>query len=94
MRLDHLLSMETGTECHDSVIRVKTRSVHRRLGTDLLLFNCQASIKKKLEEHPNGGVAQLGEHLPCKQGVMGSNPIISTTGQCPEPKLGEVQRKL
>ena len=26
-----------------------------------------------------GGVAQLGEHLPCKQGVMGSNPIISTT---------------
>ena len=26
----------------------------------------------------NGGVAQLGEHLPCKQGVMGSNPIIST----------------
>ena len=27
-----------------------------------------------------GGVAQLGEHLPCKQGVMGSNPIISTSG--------------
>ena len=26
----------------------------------------------------NGGVAQLGEHLPCKQGVMGSNPTIST----------------
>ena len=26
-----------------------------------------------------GGVAQLGEHLPCKQGVMGSKPIISTT---------------
>ena len=29
----------------------------------------------------NGGVAQLGEHLPCKQGVMGSNPIISTSGE-------------
>ena len=28
----------------------------------------------------NGGIAQLGEHLPCKQGVMGSNPIISTSG--------------
>ena len=26
----------------------------------------------------HGGVAQLGEHLPCKQGVMGSIPIIST----------------
>ena len=25
----------------------------------------------------NGGVAQLGEHLPCKQGVKGSNPFIS-----------------
>ena len=26
-----------------------------------------------------GGVAQLGEHLPCKQGVKGSNPFISTS---------------
>ena len=37
--------------------------------------------KKGREKHKtilNGGVAQLGEHLPCKQGVMGSNPIIST----------------
>ena len=25
-----------------------------------------------------GDVAQLGEHLPCKQGVKGSNPFIST----------------
>ena len=24
-----------------------------------------------------GGIAQLGEHLPCKQGVKGSNPFIS-----------------
>ena len=26
----------------------------------------------------HGGVAQLGEHLLCKQGVSGSNPLIST----------------
>ena len=26
----------------------------------------------------NGGIAQLGEHLLCKQGVIGSIPIIST----------------
>ena len=32
-------------------------------------------IKKK-----NGDVAQLGEHLPCKQGVKGSNPSISIMG--------------
>ena len=28
-----------------------------------------------------GGVAQLGEHLPCKQGVKSSNLFISTTGE-------------
>ena len=29
-------------------------------------------------DRESGGVAQLGEHLPCKQGVKGSNPFIST----------------
>ena len=38
-----------------------------------------------------GGVAQLGEHLPCKQGVMGSNPIISTTAKA-EIKENQVKR--
>ena len=28
----------------------------------------------------HGGIAQLGEHLLCKQGVNGSIPFISTTG--------------
>ena len=27
----------------------------------------------------SGGIAQLGEHLLCKQGVSGSIPLISTT---------------
>ena len=52
-----------------------------------MLFNFEGSgrvgqreIEKRREGgRKNGGVAQLGEHLPCKQGVMGSNPIISTT---------------
>ena len=30
------------------------------------------------KQTPFGGVAQLGEHLPCKQGVKGSIPFIST----------------
>ena len=30
-----------------------------------------------LLDNPNGGVAQLGEHLPCKQGVKSSNLSIS-----------------
>ena len=28
-----------------------------------------------------GGVAQLGEHLPCKQGVKSSNLSVSTVGK-------------
>ena len=32
-----------------------------------------------------GGVAQLGEHLLCKQGVIGSNPFISTKGPGQRP---------
>ena len=35
-----------------------------------------------------GGVAQLGEHLPCKQGVMGSIPIISTS---PEGRVAKLR---
>ena len=42
-------------------------------------FSCKIKVKKLPTQKTNGGVAQLGEHLPCKQGVMGSNPIISTT---------------
>ena len=44
-----------------------------------LIFSAQKALgdtARTVELH--GGVAQLGEHLPCKQGVMGSNPIIST----------------
>ena len=29
-----------------------------------------------------GGVAQLGERLPCKQGVSGAIPLISTITKC------------
>ena len=32
---------------------------------------------------PNGAVAQLGEHLLCKQGVTGSRPVSSTKGKRP-----------
>ena len=36
-----------------------------------------------------GGVAQLGEHLPCKQGVKSSNLSISIARE-----LDEYERKL
>ena len=33
------------------------------------------------ESLKHGGVAQLGEHLPCTQGVRSSILLISTTGR-------------
>ena len=35
--------------------------------------------KLKLKNSLLGVLAQLGEHLLCKQGVTGSNPVYSTT---------------
>jgi hypothetical protein len=32
-----------------------------------------------------GAIAQLGEHLLCKQGVVGSIPTGSTTSSLPHP---------
>ena len=32
---------------------------------------------EQVSARSNGGVAQLGEHLPCKQGVKSSNLSIS-----------------
>ena len=29
-------------------------------------------------EHSDGSIAQLGEHLPYKQGVTGSSPVVPT----------------
>jgi hypothetical protein len=46
------------------------------VGLMILLFDARCSRV--------GGVAQLGEHLLCKQGVIGSIPIVSTTDASPE----------
>ena len=97
MRLDHLLSMETGTDFHGSVIRVKTRAGAQKSGVWICccsIFRDRegeslGSLKRKSPWY--GGVAQLGEHLPCKQGVMGSNPIISTIpGNREHGKMGRI----
>ena len=48
----------------------------------------QARFKPYICTH-NGGVAQLGEHLPCKQGVRGSNPLISTRCRNTALRTGE-----
>ena len=35
--------------------------------------------RARLRDCDHGGVAQMGERLPCTQEAIGSNPIISTT---------------
>ena len=41
------------------------------------LFNLEG-MPSKVVEVRDGGLAQLGERLPCKQEVSGSIPLIST----------------
>ena len=34
--------------------------------------------KQEMKREVNGGIAQMGEHLPCKQGVESSNLSVSS----------------
>ena len=46
---------------------------------DFALFNLEGTEEDVPEDGKiNGGLAQLGERLPCKQEVSGSIPLIST----------------
>ena len=93
MRLDHLLSKEEEVRVLYTVqVSRETKKilVSMRFGeTPVPIPN--TTVKTKAAENtmletawedrwmPDlyGGVAQLGEHLPCKQGVMSSNLTIS-----------------
>ena len=67
--------------------------VNRSSNLQVSLFNLEGAIErlwtfKKWKEWKYfrspvkyGGVAQLGEHLPCKQGVRSSILLISTKGR-------------
>ena len=62
----------------------------RNFGQSKLLFNFEGSWEKDFQNEGKrkrtgrspryGGVAQLGEHLLCTQGVRSSNLLISTRG--------------
>ena len=86
MRLDHLLSKENRIRetLSDSGIGQGIEGEAFK-GSEVLLFNFEGLRKafkrgeKKPKEKRVGGVAQLGEHLPCTQGVRSSILLISTT---------------
>ena len=71
--------MENGDKENISEFEVKI--------TEMLsvLFNFEGP-ERHSEKGINGGIAQLGGHLLCKQGVNGSIPFISTKGLGIEPK--------
>ena len=77
MRLDHLLSKETSrrAEASSSNVLRSVQSVYC-----FTLFNLEGTGKNVPRDVENGygGLAQLGERLPCKQEVSGSIPLIST----------------
>ena len=75
MRLDHLLSKETmrfETESQNP------RSIQENGTLKRTLFNLEGTMPSNKRWILYGGVAQLGEHLPCKQGVRSSILLIST----------------
>ena len=83
MRLDHLLSKEnvrcqiTDVSYSKSTSGLMPDELFTIRFTDILhLFNLQDP--SRVHEEPSGGIAQLGERLPCKQEVAGSIPAVST----------------
>ena len=71
-RLDHLLSKET-FGIRKIPITFLGQLFFNKECPFLTLFNLEGTLGNGY-----GGIAQLGEHLLCKQGVIGSIPIIST----------------
>ena len=59
----------------ETPVHIPNTMVKTKAADDTILVTVWES--RWLPEHLNGGVAQLGEHLPCKQGVKSSNLSIS-----------------
>ena len=82
MRLDHLLSREKGEAGMRRLIpgRYSAEAEGERNPVEETgrITVCSSKICIAFRDHIYGGLAQLGERLPCKQEVSGSNPLIST----------------
>ena len=65
------------TPVHIPNTMVKTKAADDTILETVWESRWLPDYKKNIVYIPNGGVAQLGEHLPCKQGVKSSNLSIS-----------------
>ena len=63
-----------------AVDRSSTAEAHKGMQSNESVVQFSVTVKGSGESggRTPGGVAQMGEHLPCKQGVRGSIPLIST----------------
>ena len=83
MRLDHLLSREYNkSDQIDHGFGQRRKQIRSLSELHCIVLRVLETVLSKGQKDEGrdhrGGVAQLGEHLLCKQGVIGSNPFIST----------------
>ncbi len=62
----------------DTPVPIPNTKVKARTADGTALETVRES--RRLPE-PTGGLAQLGEHLPCKQGVESSNLLVSMSAK-------------
>ena len=88
MRLDHLLSREQAKSEDGASSKVDLRETSRKTRKARIRITVAFNTVSFSGFHGDpvgyipagllyGGLAQLGERLPCKQEVSGSNPLIS-----------------
>ena len=70
--------MKKGPKAHTNRIRRFNRRIREGIPQEGIPTDQATHRKRAFCGRRWGGVAQLGEHLPCKQGVSGSIPLIST----------------
>ena len=68
------------------------KSKQRNSFMNFSLFNLEG-MPSKVVEVRDGGLAQLGERLPCKQEVSGSIPLISTISLKEGRAMTEAKRR-
>ena len=96
MRLDHLLSREyeEAHGCDHGSVQVISGP---REGLQKALYSFERAREGNVQGQGQrcrrhlGGVAQLVEHLLCKQGVIGSNPFTSTRGNRVEARVRKMR---
>ena len=75
-KVDRVRNDMKNKKCREAQSTEKVQRLER--DESFLLVSCIVSrVRKGWRIY--GGIAQLGERLPCKQEVSGSNPLISTT---------------